>query len=219
MVVSYSTDVNLFLDGYLSEEFDRRWLLAQELFARIGAERALRGDLDELVGELVRRSNIEPVVLKRDEMDLVGPEDDEIDVSGEPGYGGSLRRGPLMVAAYKLVFRVPFEGDPALFMFRPRSAHMVPKYATVSEARRGQTARLLFTRIVPKQNAKQDEIKTEVLRTLGNIELDLSNCNEEAAAFNASLPARVRQLVEAHRKSHGDGNDFGAGFGLPRATR
>ena|SRR2546423_10724989 len=168
--------------------------------------RALEANLDELCDLLEKEYRIE--VPRLDETRIeVSQKDAQVDVSHDPFRAIFDRSQPFYVSGTQISFLVPFSGDKGLFKCRPSSFNFNPPRAVVGE----NQISLVYT--VIEQNP--EAVRASFDRDIAQIRQWLTWVDNDAAQFNASLRAKVRQRLERRREKLARDQSLAAGLGFP----
>ncbi|MBM4042791.1 MAG: hypothetical protein FJ290_30250 [Planctomycetes bacterium] len=145
--------------------------------------------------QMARKYAVSVPILDRQRI-TVDKSEIKIDVSDDPRRAIFRGSGPVYVKGVKLVFHVPFQGDPELLRCRPNVFSLNPPLAAVA------ARELLVSYSGPAPNP--EVVKEELQRTLNQIEVYLKRIADSASAFNASLPgvasSRLKHRVNELQK-------------------
>ncbi len=86
---------------------------------------------DEIIDDLVTFLGPRPVMLRRDQEHIDGPEQVQIDVGNNFGYAPTFGGGPRLVLGARFTLVVPFDGSPELLDLRPSTYTLVVPSADV----------------------------------------------------------------------------------------
>jgi hypothetical protein len=168
-----------------------------EAVADLGPE-VLVEPIEDVVSRLKATYELSVPRLERDRMVLVS--------TGEaPIQGSPLRK------QHRLMFAVPFEGQPGLFGVRPSTHRLVQFDGKVV----GQELHLeLFD-----ATGDADIVRKRLDASVEDYELELRMLRSDVAAFNANLEGHIRQLVTERRDALLRGQNLVAALGVPIRRR
>jgi hypothetical protein len=179
----------LFADARLGDVLDAQGREVDSFVGDLSVAALERPDA-ELEREAMERSELEPVLLHRDQITTAAHEED-IDVSRDPRRFISDPSRPFMLRGTRLTFFVPFQGDPSLLRLTPSS--------WTSAFPSGRIERSEIVVEYSGVDLDAEAVKAEFERNLAQIERYLGWSTPEVERFNQSLSARIRAGLLARR--------------------
>lgn len=171
-------------------------LRAQEekMFAAIDAiegNRLLNTNVEDWIKYFEQEYTIDVPKIKDDQI-TVDQGETEIDVSQDFDRAIFERDRPFYITGTRVTFYVPFDGDANLFRFSPSTHFLNPLQGEIS----GNELILTYSRT--KLDAAS--LKSEFENQLAQIKQTIGNLATDSTSFNASLPVKIQDKVEARRK-------------------
>jgi hypothetical protein len=185
---------DLFSGGHLDTVLQAAAERVPEEIAQAPEEHLLQVDEKAWVAALVERRRLDLPTLGEPYMDP--PEEIQIDVAVSPS--GMFGRAPFSssstptVPGFRVVVRVPFTGDGALFLLQPNSYTLTRPSAHVGQGELISVVEYFHDAPVDVR-AHAQELVREVERYLGPV-------REQVEAYNHDLEARARDAVRARRE-------------------
>ena len=153
--------------------------------------RLLNTSIDDLAIHFEQKFHIEVPSLLTDEI-VVDQRETKIDVSRDPNRLFIDRSRPFHITGTEVEVEIPFTGEAEVFKIQPTFYTMSPPQAEV----RGNTLVLH----IAGTNLNADGVRTDIDRTLVEIQSHLSTLRENAAGLKGRLPSQVRSAIESRRQ-------------------
>ncbi len=182
------------LDGTLRNHLDQITLKVDQ----IQKDQLLATPEDDLVQHICDGMEIEPITLHEASAEMEQHET-KIDVSGNRERNPFRDRGPIYVAGIRVVVSIPYMGDPMLWKLRPNSWQSVFPRANVSHPSHNAVGHIDIVMQQPTDEP-QERIKQRLERELETIRFYLKSQKTQIEQFNATLPGRIRQAVQARKE-------------------
>lgn len=162
----------------------------KEEVASYDGNRLLNTSMDDLCDYFADKYSIDVPLLKKEAI-VADQREAKIDVSHDFRYGPRYDGQPNLADGSTVEITVPFDGDAQLFSVRPSTFSMNPPRATI----RNGALILKFTGI----NQSADQVKSEIDRSISQIEESLGYLRKSAEAFNASLRVNAAAEIETRK--------------------
>lgn len=175
---------------WFSVEENQKNRLKEEVGAYDG-NRLLNTSVDDLSGYFADKYSLDVPVLQRDAI-VADQRETKVDKSHDFRYGSRLNGRPIMVDGSTVEITVPFTGDAQLFSVRPTTYSLNPPRAGV----RGNVLILQFTGV----NQSSEQVKSEIEKTLSDIETHLDRLRKSAETLNALLRSTASHAIESRRE-------------------
>lgn len=153
--------------------------------------RMLNTSVDDLAVYFEQKFQIDIPTLQVDEI-VVDQRETKIDVSRDHNRMIFDRSRPFHIAGTEIEVEIPFKGEAEAFKVQPTTYTMSPPRAEV----RGS---VLVLRIVGT-DLNADGVRTEIDRTIGEIQSHLTTLRGNAAGLKAQLPTQARSAIESRRQ-------------------
>ncbi len=153
--------------------------------------RMLNTSVDDLAIYFEQKFQFDIPTLQVDEI-VVDQRETKIDVSRDHNRMIFDRSRPFHIAGTEINVEIPFTGEAEAFTVQPTTYTMSPPRAEV----RGS---VLVLRIVGS-NLTADGVRTEIDRTLGEIQSHLTTLRGNSAGLKAQLPTQARSAIESRRQ-------------------
>lgn len=184
-------DKLLFNNGELRLALEHQAKLLRDAVEAVPEEHLLQADVDEWVAALVDEFRAEAPELHLDQMYRDPPQDVKVDVSWDHSRYFSPTSSDRRVRGYRIVVRVPFTGDKAVFELRPNSFTLNPP--------RGSVAGDELTLTLEYPHDAPPNIDGQVNGVVGTVQQWLGWARAEIDAFNRSLEQEARNAITARR--------------------
>lgn len=194
----YSKDNILFYEGDLDGTLRNHLNQIISKVDQIQKDQLLATPEDDLVQHICASIEVEPITLHEDSTEMEQLEI-KIDVSGCRGRNPFHDRGPIYVAGLRVVVSIPYTGDHILWKLRPNSWQSVFPRANVRNTGRDAVGHIDIV-IEQPSDEPQDRIKQQLERELDSIRFYLKSQRNQIEQFNATLPSRIRQAVQARKE-------------------
>jgi hypothetical protein len=181
----------LFNSGDLRDSLEHQAKLVREAVEAVPEDHVLQADVDGWAAALVEEFRVDAPELRVDEMYREPAQDVKVDVSHDPGRYFSPYNTDRRIAGYRVVVRVPFQGDKGVFGLRPSSFTFNPPRARVDGNE------LALTLEYPHD--KQPNIDAEVNGTVGAIQQWLGWARNQIESFNGTLEQEAQRAIAARR--------------------
>lgn len=163
----------------------------------------------DLVAYVVSKVSLE--VPQLGEAFMLEPIEVDVSVGHDPMWGRSYGQSD-KVKGYRVEIRVPFTGDPDLFLCRPSSFNFNPPRAEV-----GHNYLLLIAQHPGQLDPVQ--VKQGFDQTLKQIREYLANVEADCKKFHAGLEAVVRQMLSVRKNRILQYRQAGLSIGIPLKSR
>lgn len=178
----------------------------------LGRDYILNADEPALVTSLVGKYRIAMLELQRSKMTRLPPVETEVNVSGEISRG--LREGQeFYVRGTKMIFVLPFTGDPPLFRFTP--SDIFPTWGYPYGEVHNQTLHMEYTITDHDVGALQQQLDADIAVTQEWVD----RLRKEVDGFNSSLESDVRGRVQGRKNRILADLKFAASFDIPVQER
>ena len=190
--------------GSIREEVDR-W----------AENKVLAASETDLINYLLEKYTLHgPKLRPREEWQLDG-HDTKVDVSHDFRRGGYGRGDPLLVPGQRIVVRVPFDGDPDLFQFRPSTYDFNPPRARIL----AHDAALEFSQTSPQDEANAQSIQQRIDRMVMSVERYLNHIRQDCEGWNSQLPRVATECVQARKRRLLEQSSLLEQLGIPLKRR
>lgn len=200
---------HLFSKYDLSQVLRNHHGMAQKEIDSYAEDYLLNASETDLVSYVVSKVSIE--VPQLGETYMLEPTEVEVDVSHDPmwgrGYGQSTK-----VKGCRVEVRIPFTGDPDLFLCRPSTFTFSPPRARVGPNQ------LVLIYDQPGQ-LNPEAIKRNYEQTLKQIREYLQNVETDCGRFHSGLEAQVRQMLTTRKNRILQHRQAGLNLGIPLKRR
>lgn len=200
---------HLFSKYDLSQVFRNHHGMAQKEIDSSAEDYLLNASEADLVAYVVSKVSIE--VPQMGEAYMLEPTEVEVDVGHDPmwgrGHGQSTK-----VKGCRVEVRIPFTGDPDLFLCRPSTFTFSPPCARV-----GQNQLVLIYDQPGQLNP--EAVKTNYEQTLKQIREYLQNVETDSRTFHSGLEAQVRQMLTTRKNRILQYRQAGLNIGIPLKRR
>lgn len=194
----YRDDNPLFYEGDLDGTLRNHLNLLTSKVDQIQKDQLLATPEDDLVQHICDSMEIEPITLYEASAEMEQHET-KIDVSGYRDRNPFRDRGPIYVAGIRVVVSIPYTGDHMLWKLRPNSWQSVFPRANVSHTGSDVVGHIEIVIEQPTDDP-QERIKQRLESELKTIRFYLNSQKTQIEQFNATLPARIRQAVQARNE-------------------
>ena len=180
--------------------------------AGMDANRLLNTNVDDLVGYLAEKYEIEVPELIEGEM-VVDQREAQRDVSGDPmrRFFYDRHQGPIMVTGTEILLEVPFSGDPQMFRVQPSTYNLNPPQGTVQGN--------ILTTTLWGDNLNADQVRGQVNTWLGEVRQHLQWQRDSFPNFNVALAQQARDAVVGRRDQLLRNQNLVASLGIPLKRR
>jgi hypothetical protein len=194
-------DLTSSLDGQIKKVRDHVNKLAEDYL--------LSASEEDLVAYLIQEHSVEPPVLGEPFIAESGEVD--VDVSHDPLRRGPLAGHPVLVKGLQVHVKVPFTGDKNLFWFRPNRFTLSPPRGLVTDG--------FLEFFIRGERLTPENIKRNLDAELAEMRGYLSHITAQCEAYNASLDAKIREMVKQRKERLLSNRNVVANIGLPIQTR
>jgi hypothetical protein len=170
----------------------------------------LSANTSDLVAAFTEDNCVNPLVLKEDQVQI-DQKETEVDVSRDPFRMIPDPSQPFFVKGTDITFFVPFEGDAALFKYRPGTFTLSPPRG---EVKNGELA-LRYVQTQPDATA----VKREFDKDLASIKQYLASISEQVVRFNEELKGKINLWVQTRRSWLLTNQNMVASLGFPIRRR
>ena len=206
---------HLFNRGRLSDLIAAYPRMMQDEVDGWDRNKVLAASESDLIDYLVQKYTLDaPTLRQREEWDSAADEV-KVDVSHD------FRRVPfadgrrIFVPGHRVTVRVPFEGDPDLFDYKPSTYNFNPPRADVSKDE--STLILAFT--VPQDDADAAKIGEEIESEVANIRNYLGWIRSDCASWNSGLLDEADRYLKARKRRLLDQAELLSQLGIPLKRR
>lgn len=165
--------------------------LAEEV-ENIDSNRLLNTSVEDLCNYFGEKYRVVVPTLHMEEI-VADQRETKIDVSGDPLHSmlSFGRGGPRLVPGTMVEISVPFDGDAEVFNIQPTTYTMNPPCADVKPG-------ALLLKIIGT-NLSSVQVKSEIDRTLSEIQQHLATLRKDAQELNSQLSSLARVAIERRR--------------------
>ena len=200
----------LFADGDLRELLSKR---ERDIYAEIDVvseQRMLATPPDAWGDYFVEKYSVEP--LEIDEPGIqIDYGDAQVDVSRHFAYAVFDQSQPAYVTGTRITFHIPFQGDPALFVYRPSQHYLSGLRGVV----RGNEVLLAYERTQRDARAIQQEFD----RDLGHLKDCICWGERDIGKFNGSIREKASRRIDSRREKLLYDRKIVEGLGFPLKRR
>lgn len=176
------------VDWHSVDRHQREELAAE--VERVDADRLLNTSVEDLTVYFADKFQIDVPVLDLENL-VVDQHEKQIDVSGDPMRMIMDRRRPFFVAGSEIEVEIPFTGEAEAFKIQPNPYTLSPPRASV----RGSV--VSFS--VVGTNLQPDEVRSQIDRTVSEIQSYLTNLRTNVSGLNSQLSGVARAAIESRR--------------------
>lgn len=194
----YRDDNLLFYEGDLDGMLRNHQNQITSKIDQIQKDQLLATPEDDLVQHVCDSMEVEPITLHEESAEMEQHET-KIDVSGYRDQNPFRDRGPIYVAGIRVVVSLLYTGDHMLWKLKPNSWQPVFPRAKVSHSSRDTVGHIDIV-VEQPSDEPQDRIKQRLESELKSIRFYLSSQRTLIEQFNAGLPGRIRQAVQARKE-------------------
>lgn len=192
---------NLFYKGgHLSDFLEEKKLQIKKEIFEFDEEKFLGEKEEDLERFLREKYTSHPPVLKKDEKYLLNPKEVDIDVSRDQGRDIFDRSGPFYIKGTLITVVIPFNGDAALFNYRP------PTYSLSIPQGIINRNELCLEYKLTEYNAKS--LENKITHDIQQIESHLNWAKNAIDNFNTSLKDFINNLIEERKKKIIESREF-----------
>lgn len=175
---------HLFASADLNAQLDAQRREISTAIHQLSPNQLTADNQTQVEAHFIEKNQITPLSLRIEEIVLVDPREVPYKVRSE--FGG-YRTGKYL----EFRWLVPFSGEPVLFSLRPSQFTLSPPQGTV------EGVNLIYT--LNNDGNDQAEIKREIERFVAGVQQYIGWQRPTIDAWNANLPALVKQQVQARR--------------------
>ena len=192
------------LSDFLSGRFEHHLNRISELDTRY----VLNTSPSELEQYFEDAATIRPLVLRVDQR--TRSEGSGVEIEGNYNSGRGIMPGENpYVRGTLLRIDIPYEGDRDLWRYRPHSFSLgLPKIQIADD-------HISFQFAFPDDSAKGDVLKGEIEYATSALRQTVDGVAADVAAFNATVPARIRAAIETRIRRARETTTVVEGLGIP----
>lgn len=179
----------------------------------IPKDQFLNSPIDDLVEYLIDQSEVEPLVLHEDRMEMLEPKECKVDVSHDRSRYFSMRDGPCLIDGTRITIEIPFSGDKVLWQQQP-STHQMGGGPIFNV----QPGKLVKVYELP-HDADAGRLKGNLDRELADLKKYLGWQERDIEQHNKVLKGLVVQAIEGRREKLGKQGGIADIFGIPLKSR
>jgi hypothetical protein len=199
----------LFNKSDLSSSLDRQINKVREYVNKLAEDYILAASEGDLVAYLKQEYSVEPPLLG--EPFIADSAEVDIDVTDDPMRGGSPFGDRILVKGMEVHIKVSFTGDGNLFWFRPNHFTLSPPRAIVTKEY--VEFKIRGDRLIGER------VKQSLDSTVQSIQGYLRHITDQCDAYNASLDAKIREMIKQRKERLLSNRHVVASIGLPIQTR
>ncbi|ADB53596.1 conserved hypothetical protein [Conexibacter woesei DSM 14684] len=167
----------------------------------------LGADVDAWVAQVAEAFTVEPVVIRRDEVELEDVGESQVDVRYDQNRAIFDTTQPFLIPGRRAVIHIPFTGDETLLRCRPRQWSMSPPRAAIGK----DEIKLFFE----WPHDHKPPIKTTTDALIAAIEQHASWQQPDIEAHNRDLPGLARHAIATRRQRVLADREHLDGLGIP----
>ena len=201
---------HLFSDDQLSDVVELRRRKITNEIGSLDPNYVLNANREELCDYFAHKYRFNMPVLDTDNVCF---EQDEANIDVSQDFRRLIyeRSKPFFLKGTRITFVIPFEGDPALFKYRPSSFTTILPLGDVRE----NELRLEYESV----DHDEEAIKNAFSRSLREVQQYLGFVEENVTRFNSSFVADVRRLIDDRREKLLKDQGLAASLGFPMRKR
>ena len=158
--------------------------------------KVLAASESDLIDYLVRKYILDaPRLRPREEWDSAADEV-TVDVSHDFRRAAFADGGRVLVPGHRVSVRVPFEGDPDLFEYRPSTYDLNPPRAELCK----RESTLVLTFNVPQDDADAEKINQDLNNEIARIDRYLGQIRDDCATWNSGLRETATKCLERRKR-------------------
>ena len=195
-------------DWHAVDRHQRQQMIAE--IEKVDADRLLNTSADDLANYFAEKFKINVPVLDVPNL-VVDQREKQIDVSRDSMRMIMDRSRPFYITGIEIEVEIPFSGEAEAFKIQPNLYTLSPPRAAV----RGTN--LVFS--IMGTNLDSDGVRTQIDRTVSEIESYLTNLRGNLAGLNSQLLAEARSAIEARRANFLASRNLVASLGFKMKER
>ena len=201
----------IFRGPHLESVLDGHQRTCSKEINSLSEKRILNTPPEDLCRHFVEKYRVEPIVLDESAIE-VAYGDAQVDVSRRFDYAIIDRRGPYYVTGTRIVFYVPFEGDPELFKYRPSTLN----FSSPRDVRiRG--SEMVF--VYEGTTSDAQETGKEFEQDLNGVRKNLGSIARDIEQFNSTIRQNVNDQIDQRRDKLLNDRKTVANLGFPLRRR
>lgn len=176
-------------DWHSVDRYQRQQMVAE--IERVEPDRLLNTSVDDLAVYFSEKFQIDVPVLDEENL-VVDQREKQIDVSRDRNRGITDRSKPFYISGSEIEVEIPFIGEAEAFKIQPNPYTFNPPRASV----RGS----VLTFAISGTNLEASQVRSEIERTVREIQSYLTNLRANVAELNGQLLGEARIAIEARRR-------------------
>ena len=195
-------------DSFAVDRHQRQQMAAD--IEKVDAERLLNTPVEDLATYFAEKYKITVPTLDVENL-IVDQREKQIDVSRDPMRAIMDRGRPFYVTGTEIEVEVPFSGEAEAFKIQPNPYTLSPPRASIR--------RSLLTFNIVGTNLDAVQVRSQIDRTIAEIQSYLGNLRGNMASLNDQLPGEARSAIEARRAKLLASRDMVASLGFKMKER